>query len=109
VKQERIILIVRIHSSPMSTNTVQEKIKLRLYYWDVCGRVQAIRYMLEDVAVKHSNVEYHDDFELFETMNEVWPVHKADKTISGPFKNLPVLHLNDTYLIAQTLPIGLLI
>ncbi|CAF1349976.1 unnamed protein product [Rotaria sordida] len=62
--------------------------------------------MLEDIAAKYSNVEYQDDFELFEKMAEEWPAHKVDRNISGPYGNLPVLHWNDTHIIAQTLPIA---
>ena len=92
----------------MSRAANQEKIKIRLYYFNVRGRVQAIRYMLEDVAANYPNVEYKDDFEPVEKAAEDWPVHKADKNISGPFGSLPILHWNETHIISQTLPIGLL-
>ncbi|CAF3495205.1 unnamed protein product [Rotaria sp. Silwood1] len=62
--------------------------------------------MLEDVAAKYPNVEYQEDFELLEKATEEWPARKADRNISGPFGNLPVLYWNDTHIIAQTLPIG---
>lgn len=91
----------------MAKGVIEEKTKIRLYYWNVRGRVEAIRYMLEDVAVKYPNVEYQDDFELYEKMGEEWPVHKLDKNISGPYGTLPVLHWNETHMVAQTLPIGL--
>ncbi|CAF1116304.1 unnamed protein product [Rotaria sordida] len=62
--------------------------------------------MLEDIAAKYPNVEYQEDVELFEKFAEEWPARKADRSISGPFGNLPVLHWNNTHIIAQTLPIG---
>jgi hypothetical protein len=92
----------------MST-TDSSTIKIRLYYWNTRGRTQAVRYMLEDIAASHKNVDYKEDFELLEKASEIWPQHKADETISGPFRNLPVFHWNDTDTFGQTLPIGLLI
>lgn len=93
----------------MSTSINQENIKVRLYYWNARGRVQAIRYMLEDISAKYPNVEYQDEFELLEKAIEVWPARKADSNISGPFGNLPVLYWNDTQMICQTIPIGMLV
>ncbi|CAM4891453.1 unnamed protein product [Rotaria socialis] len=90
----------------MSTIASEEKIKIRLRYWNVRGRIQPVRFMLEDVAAKYPNVDYQEDFELLEKAAEQWPIHKADSKISGPFGNLPVLTWNDTDIIAQTLPIG---
>lgn len=81
--------------------------KIALRYWNVRGRIQAVRFMLEDIAAKHPDVEYKEDFELLEKAVEQWPSRKADSNISGPFGNLPVMHWNDTDVIAQTLPIGL--
>ncbi|CAF3885623.1 unnamed protein product [Rotaria sordida] len=92
----------------MSTKT-SGNIKLRLHYWNCRGRVQTVRYMLEDIAYTHKNVNYKEDFELLEKMTELWPAHKADETISGPFHNLPVLHWNDTDTFAQTLALGQLL
>jgi hypothetical protein len=82
-------------------------IKLRLYYWNTRGRVQAVRYMLEGIAYTHKNVDYKEDFESLEKIAETWPQHKTDQTISGPFHNLPVLHWNDAHTFGQTLTIGL--
>jgi hypothetical protein len=82
-------------------------IKLRLYYWDARGRVQAVRYMLEDIVFTHENVDYKEDFERLETAAKLWAQHKLDENISGPFQNLPVLHWNDTHIFGQTLTIGL--
>ncbi len=81
-------------------------IKLRLYYWSSRGRVQAVRYMLEDIAATHKNVDYKEDFQLVEKGMESWLPNKSDETISGPFHNLPVLHWNDTHTFGQTLTIG---
>ena len=89
----------------MSTKTL-DSIKLRLYYWNSRGRAQAVRYMLEDIAATHQNVDYKEDFELVETGSEVWPQHKSDESIAGPFGNLPVLHWNETHAFGQTLTIG---
>jgi hypothetical protein len=91
----------------MSTKPLDD-IKLRLYYWDCRGRIQAVRYMLEDIAYTHKNVDYKEDFESLEKILEIWPQHKFDQTISGPFLNLPVLHFNDNHIFGQTLTIGLL-
>jgi hypothetical protein len=52
-------------------------IKIRLYYWNARGRVQAVRYMLEDTAFIHKNVDYKEDSELYETALQTWPQHKA--------------------------------
>ncbi len=84
-----------------------DEIKIRLHYWNVRGAAQTVRYMLADIAAKYKNVDYEEDFEIAETMPEVWPQHKFDETISGPFRNLPVLHWNDTHTFGQTLTIGL--
>ena len=94
--------------STTTTATDSNKIKLRLHYWDVRGRAQAFRYMLEDIAYTHKNVDYKEDFELCETLFTTWSDRKADQTISGPFRTLPVLHWNDTHSFGQTLTIGLL-
>ncbi|CAF2512988.1 unnamed protein product [Rotaria sp. Silwood2] len=92
----------------MATQT-SDDIKLRLHYWNCRGRVQSVRYMLEDIAYAHKNVDYKEDFELLEKNTELWPIHKADETISGPFRNLPVLHWNDTHTFGQTLTLGQLL
>ncbi|CAF1138914.1 unnamed protein product [Rotaria sp. Silwood1] len=92
----------------MSTKTLGD-IKLRLYYWNCRGRIQSVRYMLEDIAYTHKNIDYKEDFELLATSAELWPTHKADETISGPFHNLPVLHWNDTHTFGQTLTLGQLL
>ncbi|CAF4024910.1 unnamed protein product, partial [Rotaria sordida] len=84
-------------------------IKLRLYYFNCRGRIQAVRYMLEDIAYIHKNVDYKEDFELLEKRDEIWSQHKTNETISDPFHNLPVLHWNDTDTFAQTLTIGQLL
>jgi hypothetical protein len=81
--------------------------KLRFCYWNCRGRVQAVRYMLEDIAYKHKNVDYKEDPAILETAMESWFPHKDDETISGPFHNLPVLHWNDKHIFGQTLTIGL--
>ncbi|CAF3442366.1 unnamed protein product, partial [Rotaria sp. Silwood2] len=83
-------------------------IKFRLYYWNCRGRIQAVRYMLEDIAYTYKSVDYKEDFELLEKAPELWLQHKSDETISGPFHNLPVLHWNDTHTFGQTLTIDLL-
>ena len=94
-------LVVKSISTTMSDN-----IKLRLHYWNCRGRVQAVRYMLEDIAVMHKNVDYKEDFEKLETASETWVLHKKDEKIAGPFHNLPVLHWNTTDIFGQTLTIG---
>ena len=91
-----------------ATATSSEKIKLRLHYWDCRGRAQAIRYMLEDIAYTNKNVDYQEDFEQIDATAPTWPEHKADRTISGPFRTLPVLHWNDEQIFGQTLTIGML-
>jgi hypothetical protein len=70
----------------MSTAVLSENIKIRLYYWNARGRLQAVRYMLEDIAAKYKNVDYKEDFELVEKFFEVWLQHKGDENISGPFR-----------------------
>jgi len=92
----------------MSTTTDSNRIKLRLHYLDCRGRAQAFRYMLEDIAYTHKNVDYKEDFEKVETCMTTWPQIKPDQTISGPFRCLPVLHWNDTHTFGQTLTIGLI-
>jgi hypothetical protein len=92
----------------MSKTTDSNKIKIRLHYLDSRGRAQAFRYMLEDIAYTHKNVDYKEDFEKVETFLNTWPQIKSDQTISGPFRNLPVLHWNDTHTFGQTLTIGLI-
>jgi len=81
-------------------------IKIRLYYWNIRGRAQTVRYMLEDISAKHKNVDYKEDFEIVEKMAEIWPQRKTNETISGPFRNLPVLHWNDKHTFSQSLTIG---
>ncbi|CAF0820969.1 unnamed protein product [Adineta ricciae] len=92
-----------------ATATNSEKIKLRLHYWDCRGRAQAFRYMLEDIAYTNKNVDYKEDFEQISTTTTIWPEHKADKTISGSFRTLPVLHWNDEHVFGQTLTIAHLV
>jgi len=88
---------------PTKTST---DIKLRLRYWNCRGRAQAIRYILEDIAYTHKNVDYKEDPELLETAIESWfHNRKADETIAGPFHNLPILHWND-HIFGQTLTIA---
>jgi hypothetical protein len=91
----------------MSTTMDSNKIRLRLHYWNCRGRIQAFRYMLEDIAYTHKNVDYKEDFERFEILMTTWPQIKSDQKISGPFRTLPVLHWNDTHIFGQTLTIGL--
>jgi hypothetical protein len=91
-----------------TTTTHSNNIKLRLYYLDCRGRVQAIRYMLEDIAYTHKNVDYKEDFERVQAFMTAWAQTKLDQTISGPFQSLPVLHWNDTHTFGQTLAIGLM-
>ncbi|CAF4356230.1 unnamed protein product, partial [Rotaria magnacalcarata] len=86
-----------------------EHIKIRLHYWNCRGRVQTVRYMLEDIAYTNKNVDYKEDFELLEKGAESWFAHKLDETVSGPFHNLPVLNWNDAYTFGQTLTIGQLL
>jgi hypothetical protein len=82
--------------------------KLRLHYWNVRGRAQAFRYMLEDIAYTHKNVDYKEDFERVDTFMNTWAQVKLNQTVSGPFRCLPVLHWNDTHSFGQTLAIGLI-
>ena len=89
--------------STQATNTI----KIRFRYWNCRGRVQALRYILEDIAYTHSNVDYKEDTELLEKAYESWFQHKTDETIAGPFHNLPVLNWNDKNIFGQTLTIGL--
>ncbi|CAF1297105.1 unnamed protein product [Adineta ricciae] len=85
-------------------------IKLVFRYWNTRGRVQAVRYMLEDIAATNKNVEYKEEPELLENALESWMGrNKADESVSGPFHTLPVLHWNNKHVFAQTLPIGLLL
>ncbi|CAF0994706.1 unnamed protein product [Adineta steineri] len=93
----------------MNTRIVSSKIQLRLHYWNVRGRVQAVRYMLEDIAYKHKNVDYKESFEPIDTMTNTWANRKVDQTVSGPFRTLPVLHWNNTYTFSQSLTIGQLL
>ncbi|CAF1577583.1 unnamed protein product, partial [Didymodactylos carnosus] len=86
-----------------------DNIHIRLLYWDCRGAVQPVRYMLADIVEKYSNVNYTEDFEYVAEAFQVWPKHKQDANISGPFGTLPVLHWNDEYIIAQTLPIAQLL
>ncbi|CAF1007233.1 unnamed protein product [Adineta steineri] len=90
----------------MSTSADSDKIKLRLHYWDCRGRAQAFRYMLEDIAYTHKNVDYKEDYEVCETISNTWGERRTDNTISGPFRSLPVLHWNDTHTFGQTLTIA---
>ena len=80
--------------------------KLRFRYWNCRGRVQAVRYMLVEIARTHPNVDYQEDPEILEKAMESWFQHKSDETIAGPFHNLPVLHWNDKDIFGQTLTIG---
>jgi len=89
------------------SQTTSSDIKIRFRYWNCRGRVQAIRYILEDIAYKYKNVDYKEDTELLEKAVESWFQHKADETIAGPFHNLPVLNWNDKHIFGQTLTIGL--
>ena len=91
----------------MNTRVVSNSIKLRLHYWNIRGRVQAVRYMLEDIAHKHENVDYKETFEPVNTMMSTWAKRKSDQTVSGPFRTLPVLHWNDSHTFSQSLTIGL--
>ncbi|CAF1185320.1 unnamed protein product [Rotaria sordida] len=93
----------------MTASIVSNNIKLRLHYWNIRGRVQAVRYMLEDIAYEHKNVDYKESFELIDTMMNTWAKRKVDQTISGPFRTLPVLHWNDTHTFSQSLTIGQLL
>ncbi|UJR19642.1 hypothetical protein I4U23_022776 [Adineta vaga] len=90
----------------MSTRIVSNTIKLRLHYWNIRGRVQAVRYMLEDISYKHKNVDYKESFEPINTMMNTWAKRKADQTVSGPFRTLPILHWNDTHTFSQSLTLG---
>ncbi|CAF0915596.1 unnamed protein product [Adineta ricciae] len=93
----------------MNTRIVSNNIKLRLHYWNIRGRVQAVRYMLEDIAHKHENVDYKETFEPINTMMNTWAKRKSDQTVSGPFRTLPVLHWNDSHTFSQSLTIGQLL
>lgn len=90
------------------TTTDSNKIKLRFHYWNCRGRVQTIRYMLEDIAYKHKNVDYKEDFQDVGTVMTTWAEVKPNQTITGPYRTLPVLHWNDKDTFGQTLTIGLL-
>ncbi len=92
----------------MSTTKTTTDIKLRLRYWNCRGRVQTVRYMLEDIAYTHKNVDYQEVPEELEKAMESWFPNKSDETISGPFHTLPVFYWNDTHIFGQTLTIGLL-
>ena len=83
------------------------KTKLRFHYWGCRGRVQAIRYMLEDLAANNTNVDYQEDFEQMADFMSTWAGRKVDPTYAGPFRTLPVLHLNEKELFGQTLSIGI--
>jgi hypothetical protein len=89
----------------MSTKATN-MIKLRFRYWNCRGRVQALRYILADIAYTHTNVDYKEDIESLEKAFESWFQHKTDETIAGPFHSLPVLNWNDTHVFGQTLTIG---
>jgi hypothetical protein len=80
--------------------------KLRFRYWNCRGRVQAVRFMLADIAYKHKNVDCQEEPEILENAMETWFKYKSDETIAGPFHNLPVLRVNDTETFGQTLTIG---
>ncbi len=51
------------------SKTESDDIKIRLYYWNARGCVQAVRYMFEDMAAKH--VDYKQDFEILEKAAEI--------------------------------------
>ena len=81
-------------------------IKLRLRYWNCRGRVQSVRYMLEDIVSRYSNVDYQEETELIEKALTHWFQYKSDENIAGPFHSLPVLRWNDENIFGQTLTIG---
>ena len=81
-------------------------IKLRHHYWDVRGRAQVLRYMLEQIAYQHKDVEYREEFEPIETAFTTWSQRKCDPTVSGPYRVLPVLHWNEKDTFGETLAIG---
>lgn len=85
---------------------INEPIKLRLRYWNVRGRAQAVRYMLEEITHDHPNVDYQEHVEYLDKATEVWSQRKSDDIIAGPFHNLPVLYWNDKQIFGQTLTIG---
>ena len=91
----------------MATKIIASPTKLRLHYWNIRGRVQAVRYMLEEIAEKHPNVDYKETFEPIDTMTNTWLKRKVDQTVAGPFRTLPVLHWNDQHVFSQSLTIGL--
>lgn len=82
-------------------------VKLVFRYWNCRGRVQAVRYMLEDIAYANKNVDYKDDPELLENAVESWFPKKSNEDYAGPYHSLPVLHWNDKHIFGQTLTIGL--
>jgi len=82
-----------------------EKINMRLHYWDGRGRIQAVRYMLADNIEKHPNIEFNEELELL-SARDAWLSRKEDPKISGPTRNLPVLHWNNKQILSQTLPIA---
>jgi len=88
------------------SKTTSTGIKILFRYWNCRGRAQAVRYMLEDIAYTHKNVDYKEDTELLEKAVESWFQHKSDETIAGPYHNLPVLKWNDKHIFGQTLTIG---
>lgn len=89
-------------------SSASDEIKVRLYYWAIRGRIQAIRYMLEDIAYTNKNVDYQEVFEPLESlMSSKWAEIKPNQKISGPYRLLPVLYWNDTDTFGQTLTIGL--
>lgn len=99
---------IKITCTNMSAATASSKTKIRLHYLNCRGRAQAFRYMLEDIAYAHKDVDYKEDFEKVDTFLTTWPQIKSDQTISGPYRTLPVLHWNETHTFGQTLTIGLI-
>lgn len=88
---------------------IHNPIKLRLRYWNIRGRAQSVRYMLEEIAHAHPNVDYQEQIEYLEKAADSWSQRKSDEIIAGPFHNLPVLYWNDQQIFGQTLTIGSLL
>ena len=80
--------------------------KIRLHYWNCRGRAQTLRHIFADLSSKNSQNQYEETFESIETMMTTWTEHKRDERISGPFRTLPVLHVDDREILGQTLSIG---
>ncbi len=74
--------------------------RIELKYFDVRGRAQFLRYFLlcRDIPFEDTRLPLGADF-------EAWQAIRPDRTVTGPFQKLPVLHWGDR-MVAETTVIG---